>query len=62
MMQNTVGPVCNDIGLCDTSCSKHFRYSVAPINSSLLTATLHFPVRTTRVYENTKYSDHFMTL
>jgi hypothetical protein len=38
------------------------RYSVAPINSSLLTITLHCSVITTPFYDDTKYSVPFMTL
>jgi hypothetical protein len=35
------------------------RYSVVPINSSLLTITLHYSVITTLVYNDTKYSVPF---
>jgi hypothetical protein len=38
------------------------RYSVVPINSSLLTTTLYSSVITTPVYNDTKYSVPFMTL
>jgi hypothetical protein len=45
---------------------RHFAYrvsySVFHINSSLLTITLRFSVITTLVYNDTKYSDRFMTL
>jgi hypothetical protein len=37
-------------------------HSVIPINSSLLTTTLHSSVMTTFVYNDTTYSDPFMTL
>jgi hypothetical protein len=35
------------------------RYSVQPINSLMLTVTLHFSVITTPAYNNTKYSNPF---
>jgi len=38
------------------------RHSVVPINSSLLTVTLYYPVRMTLIYDDTKYSAPFMTL
>jgi hypothetical protein len=38
------------------------RYSVVPINSSLLTITLYSSVTTTLVYKDTKYPVSFMTL
>jgi hypothetical protein len=38
------------------------RYSVIPIDSSLLTVTLHYSVITTLVYNDTTYAVPFMTL
>jgi hypothetical protein len=38
------------------------RYSVVPINTSLLTVTLHSLVKTTLVNNDTKYSVPLMTL
>jgi len=38
------------------------RYAVVPINTSLLTITLHSSVTKALVYNNTKYSATFMTL
>jgi hypothetical protein len=58
--ENRVEPGYNEIGLYDTSSIT--RYSVVPINSSLLTTTLYSSVITTLVYNDTKYSVAFMTL
>jgi hypothetical protein len=49
---STVEPGYNDVGLCDVY---NVRYSVVPINSSLLTITLHYSVITTLVCNDTKY-------
>jgi len=57
----TVKPSYNDISLCD-SFVYSVKYSVIPINSSLLTITLYSSVRTIIVYDGTKYSVHFMML
>ena len=38
------------------------RYSVIPINCALLTVILYYSVRTTLVYNDTRYSVDFMTL
>lgn len=37
-------------------------YSVAPINSALLTTILYTSVSTTLIYDDTEYSVRFMTL
>jgi hypothetical protein len=49
----TVEPGYNDIGLCNTVYG--VRYSVVPINSSLLTITLYPSVITTLGYNGTEY-------
>jgi hypothetical protein len=58
---STVEPGYNNIGLYDASPIAS-RYSVVPINSSLLTITLYSSVIMTLVYNNTKYPVPFMVL
>jgi len=49
----TVKPSYSDIGLCDNSPTASD--IVVPINSSLLTTTLHTSVRTTLVYRDKRF-------
>ena len=56
----TVEPGYNDIGLLHLA--YNVRYSVAPVNSSLLILTLYCSVIITPVYNDTKCSAPFMTL
>jgi hypothetical protein len=60
-----ISVLCRLIRICKYRLMHHLvctvRYSVVPLNCSLLTIILYSSARTTLVYNDTKYSGPFMT-